>query len=180
MSRRLLYVAHALRPTEAEIAATPYERVEPGKNEYELDIRTPIPHDQRVAWAQGINLRRAGAWLTWLRRSFSETTFIAPWIASVYAGENDANPAHREAGLVDAEATIERCDGIVLCGTRISDGMRRERDHGLATADAGERFGCGCRSWRFDVYDLTSIDNIPAVFNQGRYAKFSFGDWYPK
>lgn len=103
------------------------------------------------------NVDRAMKWLTWLRRSFPETTFIAPWIASVLAGDDDRDPAQREAGIVDAEAVLERCDGIVLCGPRISSGMRREMEHGIMNADAVQRYGCGCQSGRFDVYDLTPI-----------------------
>ena len=38
------------------------------------------------------NLARAMRWLSWLRRSFPETTFIAPWIAAVLGGEDDADP----------------------------------------------------------------------------------------
>lgn len=74
------------------------------------------------------NVRRAMRWLSWLRRSFPETTFIAPWIAAVLSGEDDADPAQREAGLVDADAVVARCDGVVLCGGRVSSGMARERD----------------------------------------------------
>jgi hypothetical protein len=65
-------------------------------------------------------------WLSWLRRSFPETTFVAPWIAAVLSGEDDGDPKQREAGLVDADTLIPRVDGVVLCGGRISSGMERE------------------------------------------------------
>lgn len=87
-----------------------------------------VAHPLGAASRDGLehNLLAAGRWLTWLRRSFPATTLIAPWIAGVLSGEDDADPAQREAGIVDAEAVIPRCDGIVLCGPRRSSGMERE------------------------------------------------------
>jgi hypothetical protein len=122
----------------------------------------------RVAWpgigriediAARDNVGRALQWLAWLRKSFPETTFIAPWIASILSGEQDSDPKQREAGLVDDCAVVERCDGMVLCGGRISNGMDREARHG------GHRELHGC-TWfslaptmgdipEFKVYDLT-------------------------
>jgi hypothetical protein len=81
------------------------------------------------------NLERAMRWLTWLRRTFPETTFIAPWIAAVLAGEDDSDPAQREAGLVDAVAVIRIVHGVVLCGGRVSTGMQRERLAAMRTWD---------------------------------------------
>lgn len=176
MSRALLYMASPLRPTEEEIAEIPMRRVERGRGEYEPDTWMPVPDAERVKLAAHANLHRAMAWLSWLRRSFPETTFIAPWIASVLAGEDDADPAQREAGLVDACAVIERCDGIVLCGGRISEGMRREMEHGIQN---GHRYQ-GSRIESFKVYDLTSIGaEIPTPAPEGAsVAVFDgFRDW---
>jgi len=89
------------------------------------------------------NLYRAKEGFAALRRSFPETTFIAPWIAAVLSGADDRDPAQRDAGLVDDCAVVERCDGIVLWGARLSDGMRREMEHGVRA-----RHG-------FEVFDLT-------------------------
>lgn len=74
------------------------------------------------------NIKRALRWLAWLRKSFPDATFVAPWIAGVLSGEDDADPAQREAGLVDCCATVAHLDGVVLVGGRISSGMERERD----------------------------------------------------
>lgn len=81
------------------------------------------------------NLNRACRWLAWLRKTYPSVTFIAPWIAAVISGEDDSDPAQREAGLVDADAIVERCDGIVLVGGRISSGMERELGHASACVD---------------------------------------------
>lgn len=108
MTRLVVYVAHPLAPTPNQIQA-------------EAD------HPEPVNSALMRNLNGAMRWLAWLRRSFPGTTFIAPWIAAIYSGENDRDPRQREAGLVDAEAVIQRCDGIALCGGRVSGGMEEER-----------------------------------------------------
>jgi hypothetical protein len=113
MTRPVLYFAHPLRPTEVEIAACRADALDP----------------EPVATALRANLARAQRWFCWLRRSFPETTFIAPWISAVLSGEDDSDPVQREAGLVDACAVIERCDGMVLCGGRVSSGMLRELRH---------------------------------------------------
>jgi len=117
MTRAVYYVAHPLRPTEEEIAAAMSavsERVDPRD-------RGPA-----IREALALNLARAQRWLVWLRRSFPESTFIAPWIAAVLSGEDDNDPAQREAGLIDAEAVAAVCTGVILCGGRVSGGMRRE------------------------------------------------------
>ena len=109
MGRLVIYVAHPLAPTPEQVKA---------------ESDHPEPHTSALMR----NLNRAMRWLSWLRRTFPETTFIAPWIAAIYAGEDDADPRAREAGLVDADAVIPRLDGVVLCGGRVSTGMARERD----------------------------------------------------
>jgi hypothetical protein len=102
------------------------------------------------------NIARAQRWLTWLRRSFPETTFVAPWISAVLSGEDDNDPAQREAGLVDACAVIELLHGAVLCGGRMSVGMARERGHARR------------------VFDLTSLGEAPTG---ALYWPISFVEW---
>ncbi len=72
------------------------------------------------------NIKRALSWLSWLMRCEPDVAFVAPWLACVIAGADDSDPNARERGLLDAAASVSRCDGIVLCGDRISDGMKRE------------------------------------------------------
>lgn len=124
MTRQVLYVAAPLAPSEEEIEQV---RLRIGKWNPGVGFAGPGSCAKAATLE---NAKRAMRWLSWLRRSFPETTFIAPWIASVLGGEDDTDPAQREAGLVDACAVVERCDGIVLCGPRISSGMRREMEHG--------------------------------------------------
>lgn len=121
MTRQVLYVAAPLRPTEEEIEAHRH-----------AGWMGPLTTDEMCKLALRANIDRAMRWLAWLRRSFPETTFIAPWIASVLARADDADASQREAGFVDDCAVVERCDGIVLCGGRICSGMRREMEHGRA------------------------------------------------
>lgn len=165
MTRTVLYVAHPVAPSEEEIAEIPYETIERAHGEYERDIRHPIAHEVRVKAALKANLERAMRWLSWLRRSFPETTFIAPWISSIMAEADDSDPKQREAGLVDCCAVVERCDGIVLCGGRIASGMRRETEHGqmrhkiwIDPADQGADFA---------TYDLTCTANPEPPLTSG-------------
>jgi hypothetical protein len=53
-------------------------------------------------------------------------------------------------GVGDDCAVVERCDGIVLVGGRISSGMRREMEHGVKfwLSDPSDDSD-------FEVYDLT-------------------------
>lgn len=95
------------------------------------------------------NIKRALRWLAWLRRSFPETTFVAPWIAGVMSVGGDGTEADREAGLVDDCATVALLDGIVLAGGRISSGMARER---VAAITAGR-----------EVIDLTHLGDEPPL-----------------
>lgn len=136
MTRRVLYVAHPLAPTREEIAAGPRFAVENG-------------------WGSDHAIRRnidlALRWLAWLRRSFPQDTFIAPWIATVMSLHGDDSSELREAGLVDDCAVVERCDGIVLCGSRISSGMRREM------APGGHRVGLLRPGEPWSVFDLTVL-----------------------
>lgn len=154
MTRQLLYVACPLAPSEEEIAAF-MPRVFAYSPLGTVTLPTKDNANDRAGCAKlalQANLQRALRWLAWLRKSFPETTFIAPWIASVMSGEDDSDPAQREAGLVDDCAVVERCDGIVLCGGRISSGMRREMEHGIASR-ADLMYGKD-----FEVYDLSKID----------------------
>lgn len=145
MTRAVLYVAAPLRPTEEEI-----ERVRDGAARPDLWTEAA-----RTQAALSSNIDRAMRWLAWLRRSFPETTFIAPWIVEILSGADDPDPAQREAGMQGNFAVIERCDGIVLCGGRISEGMRREMEHGKARYMTQEAPNY------FEVYDMTGCGTDP-------------------
>lgn len=149
--RRVLYVAHPLTPTLEECEAVPNFPGFGGKR-----------HDfERARRALRANIDLAMRWLAWLRASFPGDTFIAPWIATVMSLRCDDSPELREAGLRDDCAVVERCDGIVLCGSRVSSGMQREREHGAMHAH-----GIWCASMNgWDAWDLTvlGLREPPAV-----------------
>ncbi len=152
--RRVLYMAHPVSPTEAEILdRLPAQAGDVGSSAwaevYPGDVK------RTIEGATLENVERAISWLSWIRRSFLETTFIAPWIAGVQSVGSDGTPEEREAGMVDCCAVVERCDGIVLMGTRISDGMRREMEYGMASAAAAPGSLSFMLSRVFRVYDLT-------------------------
>lgn len=93
------------------------------------------------------NIARALRWLKWLSDGDPSTTYIAPWIAALMAGDDDSDPAARARGLEHDCRVVRRCDGIVLVGGRVSSGMAVEREaarvHGL------------------DVVDMTSLGDEP-------------------
>ena len=147
MTRRVLYVAHPLAPTGDEIAAAPASIVQGDDGGWIMCDS----YERRVRAALRCNIDLAMRWLAWLRRSFPQDTFIAPWIATVLSLNGDDSAELREAGLVDDCAVVERCDGIVMTGSRIGSGGDRERRHGMSYAR-----GWTCAAG-FKVFDLTVL-----------------------
>jgi hypothetical protein len=119
--RMVLYVSHPLAVTDAEIRAIGV----PSDGATEYTLREHAVCD---------NLARAQRWLTWFRVAFQDTTFIAAF----------------ELDGMDACAVVERCDGIILCGARVSDGMRQEMEHAWSRPA-----GVGLLGNRARVWDLT-------------------------
>lgn len=93
------------------------------------------------------NCARAKRWLAWLMRRQPGLAFIAPWISAIEAGADDSDPVQRERGMADNIAVVQRCDGIVLVGGRISSGMSTELTHAKAQGAV--------------VYDLTLLGDEP-------------------
>lgn len=93
------------------------------------------------------NVRNTLRWLSWLMATEPGVAFVAPWIPCLLAGADDSDPKQRERGMLDNLALVERCDGIVLVGGRVSTGMQREANVALL---AGR--------W---VADLTSLGAKP-------------------
>lgn len=100
------------------------------------------------------NIARALRWLAYLRRTDRQNTYIAPWVAALMSGEDDADPTARERGLIDCETVAARCDGIVLVGGRVSSGMAREREAVIAAGGHVfdyTRLGAEPADMRFDT-----------------------------
>lgn len=74
------------------------------------------------------NLARARRWLWYLRRTRPDDTILCPWIVDVeLAIENHGDEATQRAnGLRDCEAIVSRCDGLIVVGGRLTEGMARE------------------------------------------------------
>lgn len=141
MTRLVLYMCHPVAPTTEEIQAT------------------NRPHSDHCAHepATMANVKRAMRWLAWLRRTYPDVTFIAPWIAGILSGQQDWNPEHREKGLVDACAAIALCDGVTLVGGRLSSGIHREVVHGVTESRRVIEYGPGS----FDVVDMNVLGREP-------------------
>lgn len=73
------------------------------------------------------NLDDAEWWLAALQRANPGVAIIAPWIQELRLGVGDEAAAEdRARGLARCRATAERCNGIALCGPRISSGKLGE------------------------------------------------------
>jgi hypothetical protein len=81
------------------------------------------------------NVQRLLRWMSWLRRSYPETMFTAPYAVDLLSGADDYDPVQRAAGIAKNCALVSRLHGIVLVGGRVSSGMAEERDHAHAVAD---------------------------------------------
>lgn len=76
------------------------------------------------------NLERAQRWFLWLVQTFPDAAFTMPWLP--YCLTLEETQSNRDRGIRDDLEALRRCDGIVLCGGRISPGMRREFDEAEA------------------------------------------------
>jgi hypothetical protein len=121
-----------------------------------------LAHPVGAPTVEGVlaNLAAARRWL-WALRTASTWSIAAPWIGAVQAaleaGTSEAE--ERARGLVDMLAQVERCDGIVLVGGRVSAGMALERDHAIKHGLA--------------VVDLTGLGEEPAAGLGDRLALWS-------
>lgn len=105
-----------------------------------------LAHPLSSPTAEGFDLNRGRAvqWGAWLAETF-DVAIAADWIwLSLAWEETDEN---RARGLDIDKATIERCDAIVLCGGRLSNGMRVELEHAVQ---------CGKK-----VIDLLAMGCVP-------------------
>lgn len=73
------------------------------------------------------NLDDAEWWLIALQLANPDVAIIAPYIPELRLRISvDSDPESRRRGLARCRATAARCDGIILCGPRISSGMLGE------------------------------------------------------
>lgn len=94
------------------------------------------------------NMKRARRWLRWLMENEPDTAFCVPWLPLLDVCD-DASDAERARCLRDDINIAGRCDGIVLCGGRVSNGMSLEL--GAVVASGG---------W---VVDLTRLGKDPPI-----------------
>lgn len=96
-----------------------------------------LAHPVSAPTREGIeaNLANCRAWLRWLVEH-TEWAVSCPWMPYV---ETLDEATHRDRGIADDLAMLERHDLIVLTGGRVSSGMATEWDHaierGLAVVD---------------------------------------------
>lgn len=78
------------------------------------------------------NLARMKRWFAFLVENEPAVAFSVPWLTYVEVLE-ESIPGNRARGLRDDVAMVRKCDGIVLCGGRISSGMQLELDAAIAS-----------------------------------------------
>lgn len=84
-------------------------------------------------------------WIKWLQDNYP-LVCVANWVNDIVLYD-DAVPEQREAGMLRNLAVLERCEGVLLVGGRVSPGMARERDHAIAKG--------------IPVSDLTELGKLP-------------------
>jgi hypothetical protein len=125
------------------------------------------------------NVARARRWIAWLVAQESSITFLAPWLPYVdvfrelHPGANDHGHPLRDRFMRDNLAIASVCDGIVLCGGRVSSGMQQELD--VVTDQGGwvaDLTSLGAeppsRSWQSTTRDRYG-DTIAGALELGRY-----------
>ena len=80
------------------------------------------------------NLESALAWLRFLRDTFDDLDFTAPWIANCIADPFEDDVATRARALMFDCEMVRRCDQLWAVGERITHGMSEEID---AAIEAG-------------------------------------------
>lgn len=103
------------------------------------------------------NCDRAERWLAALMRDNPDETFCLPWVSYVRAGLHlfgstnpDGNKEFRDRCLRDDLRIAAECDGIVLCGPRVSPGMALELEAAIGwRGPAEETSSWPSYVWRF-------------------------------
>ena len=118
------------------------------------------------------NAARARRWLRWLIERELDVSFCVPWLPYIEVLDEEGNAGQRERGLRDVVAIAGRCHGIVLCGGRISAGMKREAREVLQVGNGG------VGGWVVDLTDLgvEPPDQISSRPLDLRWIECSHGD----
>lgn len=72
------------------------------------------------------NLARARRWVNFLLHAMPDVALELSWLSYIEALSE--GQVHRDRGLRDDEINARRCDGIILCGGMMTNGMMREYD----------------------------------------------------
>ena len=94
------------------------------------------------------NRAEAAKWVAHLAL-VADVAPVADWI--ILSGEWPESM--REHGLAIDKALIERCDGIALCGPRVSSGMQIELEHAMSR---------GLRVFRLEGKGTAELDELRA------------------
>lgn len=87
-----------------------------------------IAHPVAPDYHSGSNVAKARRWWSWLSQNDRTRVYIAPWIVEVEQCIRQRVQTNYEQALLDDMEVVRRCDGIILCGPKISSGMQKELD----------------------------------------------------
>lgn len=90
------------------------------------------------------NIVRGREWLRWCLETF-DAAVIAPWIVECELFDEATN---RDKGLSRCVRVVAKCDALLLCGPKISEGMEMEVDAALTAG--------------LTVWDITGPEHPPS------------------
>lgn len=137
----IIYVAHPVAPQPGEVLARcmkcglerTYLPTDPVNLHTLCGCDAPVRSFDTPAEVVGFNLRCAMRWWRWFHLGLRDAVWTMPWYVNVTAnGEADRDLI--DLGLRDDCEIVKTCTALMLCGRRVSSGMRREA---MASIEAG-------------------------------------------
>lgn len=104
-------------------------------------------HPVGTGEARWENMARAKRWFTYLLNKYPNDVFVASWVPYVQVLPD--TPESHKRGMRDDLMVLKLCDGIVLCGGHLSEGMRKELIH------------CARTGYAYEVMDLLHLGAEP-------------------
>lgn len=128
----LIYVAAPVAPRDGECVVTCYsckaKHAFAASDALELKrvcaCDSPVMHTHDAVAVVAYNLARAMRWWKWLDQMLP-AVWTMPWYVNVTAN-GEGNKELIKRGLRDDCEIVKRCDALMLCGPRVSSGMRLE------------------------------------------------------
>lgn len=127
----ILYLAHPVAPFGAQLQDALRDIKSPNRPPRSRE------DDFRMARALAVerNLANTKAWFRWIHDAKPEWVLMVPWYVYVQVFGDDDGP-RRVDGLRAMQQAAARCDGVLLTGGVVSEGMGLERDAAMRAGKA--------------------------------------------